>query len=78
MTEDDIEQYGEVALAMAQSVLNEALERRADPFVYRAYKHLLDGGHELTVRELGRVLAECGLEPRFTLVAIPADPPVDT
>lgn len=65
MTPEHVEQYGEIALAMAQAVL--ACAARRD---HKAYARLLVGEHDLTLRELGQALAKCGFEVRFELVTI--------
>lgn len=67
MTPEHAEQYGEIALAMAQGALATAAGKD-----HKTYAHLLVGEHDLTLRELGQALAKCGFEPRFETVAIVA------
>ena len=75
----DIEVLEEAALAMAQSVIQNAIDesgvtraemaRRMDrdrSFVSR----MLSGSHNLTVKTMARSLAACGFEVRFERVPI--------
>lgn len=71
------EQFEELALAMAQSTVSEAIYR--SPLsqsgvakrlgINRAFiAKILRGDYNLTVKTLARVVAACGFELRFSLV----------
>lgn len=78
-------EYGEIALAMAQSALCEAARlaglagSKSMGERFNLYPEVvearLSGAGAFDMRDFGYMLAACGFEPRFSLVAIPAPAP---
>ena len=79
LTADELEQYEEIAIAMAQSEMECAIEKsglqrsevaetmgRPRSFISK----IMNGGHNLTIRTMARLFAACGLELRFGRVAV--------
>jgi transcriptional regulator with XRE-family HTH domain len=77
-TEEELEAYEELGLAMAQSEIVKAMKAgnltraqlaenlgRPKSFISK----ILGGGHNLTVKTMARVLAACGFELRFQRTA---------
>lgn len=78
-TADDLDQYEEIAIAIAQSdmecvIAKSGLQRsdvaaimgRPKSFVSK----IMNGGHNLTVRTMARLFAACGQELRFGKIAV--------
>lgn len=73
---EDLEVREESTLAMAQSVIQNALNQSALSVATVARRmgvdpgsvlHMLRGDYRLTVKELGRIVAACGFEVHFRL-----------
>jgi len=76
---DDLDQYEEIAIAMAQSemecvIAKSGLQRsevaeimgRPRSFISK----IMNGGHNLTIRTMARLFSACGLELRFGRVPV--------
>lgn len=77
MSRDTLDQYGELTLAMAQSLIASSLSRVKKRDVAKRLgtspsylSNLQKGETDLTMRQLGRVLAAAGFEVRFWLVPV--------
>jgi transcriptional regulator with XRE-family HTH domain len=78
MTKDDLAIYAEMTLASAQVMIFKAKGKQRGTDIAKTLgcsrpyvSNLLSGGENLTLKQLGRVLAALGYEVRFKLVKIP-------